>query len=195
MRLRAMRLWVRTRRRAAAIAGALLLTAGLSGCLYSPERIALGAAKQPLPAGRYAQVVEEGDEAEIMDAAIGEDGVYRGDKFELAFYESGLEPDLYFIAFTEFHDDETQPPRVLYGYGWVQQGAGETALAYDAVSCDNVPTEDRGRLGLTGSGSFMSCPVTDAAQIRAALTAILKARDPQAPPEMRYVLSGAAGKP
>lgn len=186
----AARFWGARLRRGTIVAAAFLWAlVSLGGCLVTAQRIPLGAPARPLPSGTY---VDAQDPETIVRGTLEEDGVYRGAQLEMAFYESGLAPDVYFIAFTEYPDDQSLPPQVLYGLGRVETGAEETALVYEAVICSDVPPAAAKRLGLTPEGG--SCRMRDAEQIRAALTAIWTERAGRAPSETRYVLQKEAGR-
>lgn len=149
---------------------ALSLVAALSGCLVSDGLIELGPRATPLEPGLYVSFdAESGAVDEAMVVRLDAEGGYFAEEFSLAFYESGLAPDLYFLAYRE--DDA---PQTLYGLARAQDGVIEYPFVDCALARSGAPegvTLEKGS-GLSGSGG---CALTTAQEARAALEAAWRA--------------------
>lgn len=160
-----MTLWTSTlrapwRRMAPLLAMAALVVA-LQGCLVSEKRVDLGPRAQPLPPGLYVSFNDDGAPDHAVVVRIAKDGRYVGEDFDVALYQSGIAPDVYFVSHFDAEEDQT-----LYGVARV----GENALVYPGVVCDMVPAEalSAAKLGQHENGCLIDAPE----QGRTVLTAL-----------------------
>ena len=153
--------WSALLRRLGRTLAILLTPLALSGCLVSKKIVDLGPRAQPLPAGLYVSFDDQGAPEHAVVMRLKKDGRYDHEDFQLAFYESGIAPHIYFIA---YYDDEQNS--VLYGVAAVE----DNAISYPGVTCSMVPDETLSAAGVDTSED--GCVIASAEQGRAVLTAV-----------------------